>query len=116
MSRGSCHFARAAKVAAICASFLLTASAHAGPQVAREEITLCTSLANLNDAQARWDAQDRQGIAQYFGGSNPACLRLQKGETVDALDRSGAHLQVVTRQGTPRFIGWGSSQAFEVSP
>jgi len=116
VSLGSCHFAKAAQIATICASFLLTASAHAGPRIAREAITLCTSLADLNDAQARWHAQDKQGIAQYFGGSQPACLRLQKGETVDVLDRSGAHLQVVTRQGTPRFIGWGSSQAFEVLP
>lgn len=91
---------------------VLSGPVAAGTLVVAAESPICRSIAELKDIEARLAAQDKDGADLYLHGAQPPCLLLGKGEVVEQLDRAGSHLQVVTRRGVPRFIGWGEQHSF----
>lgn len=104
------------KSLAIVSAFFLAqiAPAHAASLVSSTEVPLCKWLNDLRELVDRLKAKDDAGAAPYLLGTEPACLILEKGETVEQLDQNGPHIQVVTRHGLPRFIGWGDRASFNM--
>lgn len=108
---------RAACVAAIAAAIMvLTLPCEAAVLVANEDVVLCHRLMDLQEVELRLKAKDEAGAALYLNGPSPPCILLKGGEIVEQLDGSGEKLQVVTRRGTPRFIGWGDRASFAPGP
>jgi hypothetical protein len=86
--------------------------AQAGTLVAEKDVALCRSLSELEAFEARRAAEDKLGIELYLKGAQPPCILLAAGDAVEQLDHNGIHIQVVTRKGVPRFIGWGQEASF----
>ena len=84
--------------------------------VATEDVAICSQLIDLTEFRRRAKAGNKDDLEVYLEGNQPPCLVVAKGERVDQLDRTSSEVQVVTRRGTPRFIGWGSSSAFSQEP
>ncbi len=95
---------------------ILPTPAFAGGLVAIDDVVLCKYLVDLEQVELRWSAQDKAAVSLYLEGINPPCMSLRKGELVEVLDQSGKNIQVVTRHGTPRFIGWGKQVSFDKAP
>lgn len=106
--------------AALCVLVIAGASAavQAGTLtlVAAEDVAICSQLVDLAEFRRRADAGNKDGLEVYLEGNQPPCRVVAKGERVDQLDLAGSEVQVVTRHGTPRFIGWGSRSAFRQEP
>jgi hypothetical protein len=84
----------------------------AGELVAGKETALCKWQADLDALETRVQAKDAAGVALYLKGAEPPCIMLDPGETVEQLDQNSSRIQVVTRRGVPRFIGWGDRSSF----
>lgn len=102
---------RLAMVALMVSAF--TAPVAAGTLAAGTSVPLCRSIPELKEFEVRLAAQDKAGAEMYLRGAKPPCLLLDKGEVVEQLDQNGTHVQVVTRRGVPRFIGWGERHSFQ---
>lgn len=114
--REGCHaqilVAQRFAMAAIIVAALTTPVA-ASTLAAGTSVPLCRSIPDLMEFEARLAAEDRAGTEMYLRGAQPPCLFLDKGEIVEQLDQIGIHVQVVTRRGVPRFIGWGERSSFQ---
>ena len=100
-------------VAVVISLMAMPEAAHAAILVAEKHVALCRSLAELEAFEALLAAKDRTGAELYLKGAQPPCMLLATGETVEQLDQNGAYIQVVTRKGVPRFIGWGRERWFK---
>lgn len=104
------------RLAVLSVLAILPTPAFAAGLVAIDDVVLCKYLVDLEQVELRWSAQDKAAVSLYLEGINPPCMSLRKGELVEVLDQSGKYIQVVTRHGTPRFIGWGKQASFDKAP
>ena len=95
---------------------ILPTPAFSAGLVAIDDVVLCKYLVDLEAVELRLSAEDKATVSLYLEGTNPPCMSLRKGELVEVLDQSGKNIQVVTRHGTPRFIGWGKQASFNKAP